>query len=113
MTINELIEKFDLCLIGGKTPNEETISAGYSGDLLSEVMVNAPSGSVWLTVQGHPTVIAIAVQKQMTGVIITGGYQADPETIAHANDKNIPLMLTDHSSFDLIARFCRQKVDFT
>ena len=43
---------------------DENVTDGYTSDLLSDVMGNCPEGSLWITIQRHMNVIAVA---QLTG----------------------------------------------
>ena len=42
---------------------DRQVEDGYCGDLLSEIMGNAPEGCVWLTIQGHQNIVAVAVSR--------------------------------------------------
>jgi predicted transcriptional regulator len=104
MRVKELVEKFDLTIAAGKNGLDRELLAGYCGDLLSEVMANAPTGCAWLTVQGHQNIIAVAVLREMAAIIITGGQQPDEETIQKADKEGIPVLQWPNSSFSLAGR---------
>jgi predicted transcriptional regulator len=74
---------------------------GYCGDLLSEIMGNAPAGCAWLTVQGHQNIVAVAVLREMSAIIITGGQEPDEETIQKADQEGIPILRWPNSSYRL------------
>ena len=40
------------------------------GDLLSDVMANAPDGCIWLTVQTHQNIVPVAVLHEMAAVFL-------------------------------------------
>ncbi len=60
MKVSEIIEKLDLKVYSGKKGLDREISGGYVSDLLSDVMGNAREGEVWITLQVHQNVMAIA-----------------------------------------------------
>ena len=62
----------------GRNGLEREVNAGYCGDLLSDVMANAPVGCIWLTVQGHQNIVAVAVLREMAAVILTGDRLTGP-----------------------------------
>jgi predicted transcriptional regulator len=64
-------------------------------------MGKAPIGCVWLTVQGHQNIVAVASLREMAAIIITGGQAADPETIQKADQEDIPILLYPGLAFDL------------
>ncbi len=104
MLVKDLVEKFDLSIAAGKNGLDREIMDGYCGDLLSEIMGNAPAGCAWLTVQGHQNIVAVAVLREMAAIIITGGQQPDEETIEKADQEGIPILLWPNSSFSLAGR---------
>ncbi len=101
MTVNDLVARFDLQVAAGEKGLERKIADGYCGDLLSEIMVNAPEGCVWLTIQGHQNIVAVGVLREMAGIIITGGRTPDDETLHKANQEGIPILLSPDSAYQL------------
>lgn len=104
MTVKELIEQFGLEMAAGAEGLDREIRDGYCGDLLSDVMGKAPEGCIWLTVQGHQNIMAVALLREMAAVIIVGGHQPDEDTLEKANEEEIPLLLWPGSAFELAGR---------
>jgi iron only hydrogenase large subunit-like protein len=101
MTVNDLVARFDLQVVAGEKGLERKVADGYCGDLLSEIMANAPEGCVWLTIQGHQNIVAVGVLREMAGIIITGGRTPDDETLQKANQEGIPILLSPDSAYQL------------
>ena len=104
MLVNDLVEKFDLSIVAGKNGLDREVKEGYCGDLLSEIMGNAPAGCAWMTIQGHQNIVAVAVLREMAAIIITGGQKPDDETIQKADQEGIPILLWPNSSYQLAGR---------
>jgi predicted transcriptional regulator len=104
MTVNDLVQRFDLYVAAGKEGLDHQVQGGYCGDLLSGVMANATEGCVWLTVQVHQNIVAVAALKQMAAVVLTDGQTPDEDTQQKADKESIPLLLTSDSAFDLAGR---------
>ena len=102
MRVKDLVEKFKLQVAGGKKGLDREITEGYCGDLLSDVMGNAPAGCAWMTVQGHQNIIAVAVLREMAAIVITGGQKPDAETIEKADQEGIPILQYPGSSFSQV-----------
>ena len=83
---------------------ESEISRAHSSDLLSDVLANAPSGGVLLTLQVHMNVIAVALHADMAAVIFAGGMEPDEAVKNRAVQENIPLFSSKHSSFDVVGQ---------
>ena len=101
VNVKEFAERFNLHVAAGPKGLQRQIQGGYCGDLLSDVMANAPTGCIWLTVQTHQNIVNVAVLHEMAAVIFAGGRAPDPETIDRANQEGIPLLLWSASAYDL------------
>ncbi|MDM8537871.1 hypothetical protein QUF70_14025 [Desulfobacterales bacterium HSG17] len=101
MIIKEMVERFGMEVKGGAGGLGRQIDTGYSGDLLSEIMGNAPENCVWLTVQSHLNIVAVAVLKEMAGIVLTSGQAPDQETVEKADAEGIPLLMYNGSAFAL------------
>jgi len=104
MLVKDLVKEFDLSIAAGKNGLDREVMDGYCGDLLSEIMGNAPAGCAWMTVQGHQNIVAVAVLREIAAIIITGSQTADDDTIKKADQEGIPILLWPHSSFRLAGR---------
>ncbi len=101
MKVSDIIEKLDLKVIGGAEGLQNEITGGYTSDLLSDVMGNVDEGDVWITLQTHRNVMAVASLKEVAAVIIVKGLEADENTISQSNDEGIPLLSSEMETFDL------------
>lgn len=104
MQTADLAERFSLTVAAGKDGIGRPVTGGHCGDLLSEVMANAPPGSVWLTIQTHRNIVAVAVLKEMAAIIITGGNTPDEETRSKADAEKIPILLSDAPTYVLAGK---------
>ncbi len=78
--------------------------AGYTSDLLSCVMANAVHEGLWVTLQAHTNIVAVAALLDLCAVIITEGAQPDPATVAKANQEGIILLSTPKPSFYIVGK---------
>jgi predicted transcriptional regulator len=110
MQVKDIMDQFGLSVVAGEKGIEREVKGGYCGDLLSEIMANAPEGCVWLTIQGHQNIVAVAVLRDMAAIVISGGQTPDDETLQKANEEGIPILLWSNSSFELAGRLYQQGV---
>ena len=101
MKVSELVEKFHLKVFSGDVGLDKNISGGYVSDLLSDVMGNAAEGEIWITLQTHQNVMAIASLKDLAAVILVKGLVPDEDTIDSSNEEGIPLLGTDVETFEM------------
>jgi hypothetical protein len=105
MTLQDVIDQLNLTVLtqpadfAGVTP-----TGGYTSDLLSCVMAGAKKGAVWVTLQAHLNIVAVAALLEMSAVIITEGAQPETATIDKANAEGITLLATDKQSFEVVGR---------
>ncbi len=104
MNVQQLIEKLELRVFGGEQGLQNTITGGYVSDLLSDVMGNSDTGQVWLTLQTHKNVMAIASLKDLAAIILVNNHKPDEDTLNQANEEGIPLLGTDMSTFEITGK---------
>jgi serine kinase of HPr protein (carbohydrate metabolism regulator) len=104
MRVRELIDRLKLRVAAGDRGIDRDVTSGYCGDLLSEVMAHAPKGCVWLTVQGHQNIIAVAVLREMAAIVLTAERLPDEDTVLKADQESIPVLLWPHSAYELCGR---------
>ena len=103
-TVNDLLHHLDLKVAAGNTGLRRQVTDGYCGDLLSDVMAHAPRGCIWLTIQGHQNIVAVAVLRQVAAIIIAGSCPPEEETLQKADAEGIPIVLCPESTYQLAGR---------
>jgi hypothetical protein len=100
MNLARIIGELELTLLTDpKDFDQIEVSGGYTSDLLSCVMAGAPHGGLWVTLQAHTNIIAVAALLDLGAVVITENAQPDPAAISKANAEGITLLTTSHSTF--------------
>ncbi len=103
MTLQEIIDKLDLTLLTEQKDFSTLIpSSGYASDLLSCVMAGAKNKGLWITLQAHVNIVAVAALLELSAVIITQGTIPDEATIAKANEQGVTLLLTQLSTYEVV-----------
>ncbi len=105
MNLNFIIQSLDLKVLT-EMKNFDLIvpSGGYTSDLLSCVMANAPRQGIWVTLQAHMNIVAVAALLELSAVIITEGAMPEEATIAKANHEGITLLSTPLPSFYIVGK---------
>jgi len=104
VTLEELGRKLSLEVrtATGKLGTE--VTGGYAADLLSCAMAKARAGNVWVTLQSHPNVVAVASLLNLAGVIVTEGMIPDAATLEKAEEEGIPILTTELTTFTVVGR---------
>ena len=80
------------------------IKDAYTGDLLSDVMANAPSDSALITIQGHKNTVAVASLAGIKVIILCNGRQAPADMAESAENEGIAVLLTKENQFRVSSR---------
>lgn len=79
---------------------DHEIKGGYTSDLLSDVMGFAKEGQVWITLQTHKNVLAIASLKELAAILLVKGNQPEEDMLEQAIEEGIPVLGTDEQTFE-------------
>jgi len=101
MKVTDIVQKLDLHVFSGHEGLGREITGGYTSDLLSNVMGNADAGTIWITIQTHRNVIAIASLKELAAVIIPSGEKPGDDTVSQSDVEGIPILGTAMPAFEL------------
>ncbi len=104
MKVSDLVKKYKLKVFAGAQGLDNEISGGYVSDLLSDVMGNAAENEVWITLQTHQNVMAIASLKDLAAIILVKGFEPDEDTLERSQDEGIPLLGTDKGTFEMAGK---------
>lgn len=104
MKIRQVADKLNLAVAAGESGLDREVTGGYMGDMLSVVMAQAPNSAIWLTVQNHPNLVAVAVLRELAAVCLVDGRTPLEETKLKAEEEGIPLLLSDDDAFTLAGK---------
>lgn len=104
MKVHEIVEKLECTVEAGFGGLDNDVRGGYASDLLSDVMAHAGEGDVWVTVQAHQNIVAVATLAGLSAIVVAGGVRCEPEAIARAEQEGIPLLRTDLPAFEVVGR---------
>lgn len=92
MKLNEIIEKTGFTLSTKNMSTDVEVNGVYCGDLLSWVMGRGEPEQAWITVQVHPNVIAVALLREFSCVIIADGAFVTEDLIRKAEDEQLIIL---------------------
>jgi hypothetical protein len=104
MKLKEIVAALDLRVAAGGARLDVDVTGGYTSDLLSCAMAGAGKGNLWVTLQGHLNVVAVASLNELAGVIVTEGKAIAAETAAKAEEEGVVLLQTPLPSYQVIGR---------
>ena len=100
MNLQQIINELNLSVL---TESKDfaviTPTGGYSSDLLSCVMAGAKKGNIWITLQAHLNIVAIAALNEVAAIIITEDAHPDAASIDKANEQGVILLATNQPTY--------------
>jgi hypothetical protein len=102
MNLQQVINELNLNVL--TEPQDFTCikpTGGYSSDLLSCVMAGAKKGYLWITLQAHLNIVAVAALNEVAAIIITENAQPDVASIAKANQQGVILLSTPRPTYEI------------
>ena len=103
-TLADLVDKLDLQVRSARAGLASEVTGGYASDLLSDVIANSAEGDVWVTLQAHQNIVAVATMKDLAGIILVSGREPEEDTVQKAETENIPVMVSRLPAFELVGR---------
>jgi hypothetical protein len=105
MNLQQIINQLELTVLSEPRDfSSLRATGGYSSDLLSCVMAGARRGNLWITLQAHLNIVAIAALNEVAAIIITENAQPDAATIARANQQGVILLSSPLPTYEINGR---------
>lgn len=104
MKVNDLVKVLELNVFSGDSGLQNEITGGYSSDLLSDVMGNAHEGQVWITLQTHKNIMAVASLKEISAIILVKNLKIEEDVKQVSNTEGIPVLGTSLDAFTLAGK---------
>ncbi len=79
---------------------DTTVTAGYTSDMLSDVMANAPGNAVLITIQNHNNTIAVSTLADVRLIVICHGRPIPEDMLKTARNEKIGLIVTNLSQYE-------------
>jgi hypothetical protein len=104
MKLNEMIDTYGLTMFSPPADGKLEVRFGYASDLLSNVIANAGKDCVWVTMQTHANIIAVASLKDVAAILIVSSHKPADDTLTMAQEKGVCVLGTGMSTFETCGR---------
>jgi serine kinase of HPr protein (carbohydrate metabolism regulator) len=104
MKVRQIVETLLLRTLTGEKFLDRKVHSGYCCDLLSRVMAWGEKGGLWITVQTHMNVVAVATLLDMACIIIPEGIQVDSKVLEKAEDEGVVILSSHLTAFELAGK---------
>jgi len=104
MNLKEIVDALHLEVKSGADRLDTAITGGYVSDLLSDVLAHSREGNIWITLQIHQNIVAVAGTKELSGIILINGRVPEEDTLHKAEEEHIPIMVSSMPAFEVVGR---------
>jgi len=102
--VDGVAQRLDLAVCAGADGLSGAVSGALCSDLLSFVMANGRAGNLWLTIQTHPNIVAVAELARLSAIVVVSGFTPDEDTLMRADEESIPVLTSPESAFTVAGR---------
>jgi predicted transcriptional regulator len=68
---------------------------------MSDVMGHCNQNDVWVTLQTHRNIMAIASLRDLAAIVLVKGFEPEAEAINKSNQEDIPILGTSLGAFEI------------
>jgi len=114
MNLLDVANTLQLDVLSGTDLMNREFGHGYVSDMLSDVIAHAEAGSIWITLQLHLNIVAVASMKDLAAIIIVHGRRPDAGTLHKAEQEKIPILSTHMNAYQTAGRlymYCSESED--
>lgn len=101
MKVNDLVKLLNFNVVNVGDHMFDDVSGGYTSDLLSDVMGSVAQGMVWITLQTHRNVIAVASLKDVAAIVLIGGAVLEGDALVHGVDEGVTILSSSLAAFEV------------
>ncbi len=110
-TLKDIVEKLNLTVKAGSDALNKEVKGGYASDLLSDVIANSKPGSIWVTLQIHQNIVAVAALKEIPVIVLVNGREPDKDTVQKAEEEGILIAVSSLPAFELICEIYKMGIN--
>ncbi|MBD3413127.1 MAG: serine kinase [Candidatus Aminicenantes bacterium] len=101
MNLKKIKKELDLKILSSEEGLDKEVSGAYTSDLLSDVIANSKKNFLWITLQIHLNIVAVAQLKELAGIIIVNSREPDSDTLKKAEKEKCLLFSTEKTAFEI------------
>jgi len=104
MKLKDVVEGLNLEVRSGGEGLNAEVAGGYVSDLLSDVIAHSRKGDLWITLQIHQNIVAVATLKELAGIILINGKKPAEETVSKAAQEGVPIVTSPMTAYEIVCQ---------
>jgi hypothetical protein len=110
LKLYEISQQLSLDVRAAEGELDREVTGGYASDLLSCVMAKAQAGNVWVTIQGHPNIVAVASLIDLAAIIVAEDMNIDEATLLKAEEERVPVLSTSLTTYTVVGELVKMGI---
>jgi hypothetical protein len=102
--VREVLDKLKWDVLAGEGYLDAQVTGGYVADLLSCVMAGAEAGNLWITLQTHANIVAVASLLSVAAIVVAEGAAVPENTLSKAEDQGIAVLSSKEPVYETVAQ---------
>ena len=102
--LKKLTEELGFACLSGKTLLDRIPQSAYVSDLLSDVMGKARAGMIWVTLQVHKNIVAVASLKELSAIVIVNERPVEKELLEQAENEEVVVLASNLPAFETVGK---------
>lgn len=107
MQVREVVDSLNLQVLAGEEFLGRETKGGYVADLLSCVMAGASADNLWITLQTHSNIIAVASLLGIAAIIVAENANVPAETLEKAKQQDVIVLASKDPIYQTIAQLVK------
>jgi predicted transcriptional regulator len=104
MRLRDVLEVIEGKVISKNVDLDQEVKMGCGADLMSDVLAFTHEGTLLMSGLTNPQVVRTAEMAGIEAIVFVRGKLPPPETIALAEEKNVPLLASMYTMFETCGR---------
>jgi len=104
MIIRDLVEKLDFRILAGAAFLDRPIHGGYVADLLSCVMAGSEDSNVWITLQTHANIVAVASLNELACIVVAENAVVPQVTLDKAGQQDVVILTSVNPIYETVGQ---------
>ena len=101
MTVGQIVDELGMKVLTGKEQLKREVANAYCCDLLSRVMAKGGKNCVWITIQPHLNIIAVATLLELACIIIPEDIPVDEKTLVKAEEEQVVILSSSMCAYTI------------
>ncbi len=104
MRVREVVNALGLTVAAGRAGLDTPVTGGYVADPVELRDGRRRKRNIWITLQGHLNVVAVASLNDLAAVIVAEAKPVAAEALAKAEEEGVAILTTSMAGYEIAGR---------